>query len=283
MMGFVGNPQMSIGVSYDKLYDFIKAADTKTAGTDPNLAAKTALTGKIGQNKETVSVTGAEREVDAIHGSDELKGLVVMLSMYLNSGAGVTKGMFKYAKLISNSFLSRTDFGSMFNKLPEDDKKRYIGDRNAFVTLVLDAAGLSGTGAVKVFERGIRKSDDANNPDYNVDLTADTTLGLDITRAKWLRSLTQGFDPISSYHMPALKDYLMGLGALGQRTDRVGNDPKPQKGAKDKGAGIILELRNMRDSQDYDKFAVLALQVFEFVKQFNMAQKADTSDTSDSE
>jgi len=269
--GFLGNPQITGGIRFDQLFKFIKAADsTAYDKDDPHRTAKAAITGKIGQGRETASIQGTETEVNRINGSKELKGLVAMLSMYLNSGAGATKGMFKYAKLISNSFLSRTDFGAMFMRLPEEERKRFVNDRDSFVNLVLTAAGMSGTGDTKVFERGVRKSDNPKSPDYTVDATNDAATGLNIKRQVWLRNIAQGWDPLSSYYMPQLKEkYLMGLGALGSKTDRVGNEPLPPKGQKPSGSGIILEFRNMAESKDYDKFAVTAKQMFDYLVALN--------------
>jgi hypothetical protein len=269
--GFLGNPQLTGGIRYDKLFEFLEEAAKKSSdhlNTDPHKLAKEELTNYKEHAKDVTALTGAKAEVNKINGSAELKGLVAMLGMYLNSGAG-GQPMFNYAKLISNSFMARTDFGSMFAKLPPNEKARYVNDRESFATLVLEAAGMSGEGDKKVFERGIRKSDNKTSPDYNVDVTNDGTLGMNIKRKKWLVEISKGYDPISSHYMPHLKDILMGLGALGTRTDRVGNDPKPAKGARDKGRGIIVELRNMKGFQTPQEFSDKAQAIFDYIVALN--------------
>src|SRR5262249_20115789 len=160
---------------------------------------------------DTASVTGAGAEVGKINGSEELKGMVGLLSMYLNYGkAGAGRDMFNYAKLLGDTFMARTDFGAMFSALPDEDFSRFTKDPMSFVTLVLTAAGLAGTGGTKVYERGIRKSYDKTNADYGVDLTTQVA-DLAISRERWLLGITLGQDRLSSKGMPALKNELEGL------------------------------------------------------------------------
>lgn len=270
--GFYGNPQLTGGFRYDRLFSMLEDATRPASdhdANDPHLEAKKAMTIHKDLASDTTALTGAQAEVAKINGSDELKAMVGLLAMYLGFAGGTGKPMLNYAKLIANSFMARTDFGRMFLKLPATEYDRFIHAPQTFVDLVLEAAGLTGTGATKVFERGVRTSDNRNDPGYTVDLTTDTTSGLDVTRQDWLIGITLGIDKLSSAQMAQHKPRLMGLGALGDRTDRVGNDPKPAKGVHDKGQGIILELRNMKGDRSPDDFADTALAIFDYISDLN--------------
>ncbi len=264
--GFEGNAQLTGGIRYDQLYKFLEHANTSVNDvTDTHKNAKNELTRFKGN--DTVSISGANTQVNAIHGSNQLKGLVAMLGMYLNTGkAGLP--MLNYAKLISSSFMARTDFGAMYNHLPDSDRDRFVKDPVSFVDLVLNAAGLPGTDATRVFDRGIRKSDVKTSVDYNTNVVNEVA-EIAISRRQWLLGITMGGDPISSAGMPHLQHILMGLGALGSRTDRVGNDPKPLKGAKNKGEGVILELRNMKLAKTPDQFATAVTDIFNYIVALN--------------
>ncbi len=233
-------------------------------------AAKSHVVYNKDQRNDTIPITGAKREVKQIGGSEQLMGLVALLGMYLRKGSkngGSGNTLLNYAKLISSAFMARTDFGTMFFKLPYPDIKRFISDRLSFVTLVLDAAGLNGTENVKVFERGIRKSEDRNDPDYTVDLT-NSVNELKITRKEWLLQITMGNDLISSSAMPHLSHIFMGLGVLGHRMDKVGKDLSPQS-EKDKRSGIIVELRDMYKDKLPQEFASIAQDIFDYIVAMN--------------
>jgi hypothetical protein len=270
-MGFYGNPQITGGVRFDKLFTMLENASTTPGNTDQHKDAKGALSGGLGDSqKDLESVSGASREVGRINGSDDLKGMVALLGMYLRYGAaGPGKGMFNYAKLLGDTFMARTDFGAMFVKLPDKDYKRFTEAPATFVDLVLAAAGLTGTDNTKVYERGIRKSYIKTSPDYNTDLTGEKD-GLAITRRNWLLGITLGLDKLSSHTLPSLKSDLEGMGALGGRTDRVGTEVQPKvKKQPAGGRGIILEMRKLKLDQSYDTFAVTAEKVFNYLVELN--------------
>ena len=258
--GFFGNPQLTGGIRYDKLFKFLETA----IETNNNLD----LTQYHDRPGEVAALTGAKTKVGEIDGSAELRSLVAMLGIYLYNGSTKAGGMLNYAKLISNSFMARTDFGAMFNKLPDAERKQFRQDGASFVKLVLDAAGMTGEGDKKVFERGIRKSYDNNSPDYDTDLTM-VNRKLGFTRDQWLLGITKGQDRIAS------RGILFGLGALGKRTDRVGDDPAPAKSAKDKGRGIIVELRNMRRNEYYSDVVSTFRNIFKYLVAFNSKDKDD--------
>ena len=252
-----GNPQATGGISIDKVFTMMQ-----------QIGKNSALAGKHAQGAAALEKMSPDRpsnmaqKAAQIQGSDALKGLVATLVSYLDFGRGTQP--LNYAKLISNSTLIRTDFGTWFSMLPGDDKKRFLDDGRgqSFVDLVLSTAGLADKGDQPVFERGVRKSQDKSSPDYNV-LLDDKDLM--ISRQNWLLAITRGWDPLSSFWMPQLKGELEGLGRLGPKTDKVGKEV----GKDSPGTGIIMEFRNMAQAVFYDQFPDLALQIFDYIVALN--------------
>jgi hypothetical protein len=79
-----------------------------------------------------------------------------------------------------------------------------------------------------------------------------------------LLAITKGRDQTSS------RGILYGLGALGRRIDRVGDDPEPAKSAKDKkGRGIIAEFRNMPRNQLYSDVIPTFRKIFKYLVALN--------------
>lgn len=200
-----------------------------------------------------------------VNGSPQLQGLVSLLAGYLTNG---NEGQpLNYAKLISGGFLVRTDFGSIFNMLPEADKKAFLdpdknssGTRGAsFVDVVLDAAGFGGTAGEKVFKRGIKAENKPNAPVLDIP-------ALNITRGEWLSAIAHGWDPLSSAFNPALKGELEGLGALGGKADKVGGEVGKEDG---KRTGVVMEFRRMAQDADHKRWTDLALKTFDYIVALN--------------
>ena len=269
--GLIGNPQVTGGVSFDKLITLLSeiggGAGPRGDVTNPHYEAKSEL--------ETMSPDAPARTAAkgiSAGGSAEFQGMTAFLSSYLNFGKkqSATYPPLNYAKLISNSVLLRTDFGSMFKKLKDPERTPFETNPQSFATTVLAAAGMAGTENTKVFERGIRKSQNKKSKNYT------KLVDMPITRGQWLKTITTGVDKLSIHHMPKLKSELEGLGALGPRTDRVGYDPAPtDPQAKDKGSGIIMEFRNMRKNVNYADFMTLAKGVFVYLKELNRRGQDD--------
>ena len=268
--GLTSNPQVTGGVSFDKLMTlFSEVSKPGKKGEDnPYFEAKNELieSGKDFVDKAVTRVAG-------VAGSEPLKALVAMLVAYLRFGAASMGSMLNYAKLISNAILFRTDFGSMFKKLDPVERKPFEDDPQSFTDLVLGAAGQAGTGATAVFERGVRKSTNPKSKDYN------KRFDIPVTRQAWLTDITTGVDQLSSHHVPAMKSEFEGLGALGLRTDRVGADPAPaDPKQKDKGSGIIMEFRNMKKNVPYTKWRGLAISIFDYLSALNNRKKEAEKD-----
>ncbi|MDX2282632.1 MAG: DUF4157 domain-containing protein [Bacteroidia bacterium] len=262
--GFEGSPQITGGVSFSKLFEFLsEVANPDAHKTDPHAdAIKDVMsTGNKAQAQSAVTEAGK------IQGGDELKGLVAMLVMYLKEG-GEGAEMLNYTKLISGSFLMRTDFGMLYNMLPDADRDPFVRDPGSFVTLVLDAAGMSGQDNDKVFKRGIRKSYDKKSPDYTVDISGQVP-GLNITRRQWLLQITMGNDLLSAkFASGELKKQLESLGGLGSKLDRVGDETSKQGKDLDP-TGVIMEFRNMKKFIHYRDFVPILDRVFKYLAATN--------------
>lgn len=120
-----------------------------------------------------------------------------------------------------------------------------------------------------LFDRGVRKSNEPASSSYNKDHARARRTPLGMTRGNWLEGLTDGRDSISSAQQRGARGTLEGLGALGDRTDRVGNDPAVAQAVRNKGRGVILELRQMRTNKTPNEFRVIAQAVFGYIAALN--------------
>lgn len=260
----VANPQMTAGIRYDQILT---------------------LMSEIGEGSKTVSKTHQEaawelersspmmpREAAAramqIEGSPQFRALIALLGSYIRFGRkAMGRPPLDIAKLVSNSILLRTDFGSMFMKLPPEERLIYMSFPDVFASRVMEAAGLDDfPHDVPVLERGVRKRQNPNSAEHNELLeNAATTL----TPTEWLTEITKGTDLLSSHHNSDLKTMLMGLGALGPMTDAVGAPPLSPIGPNDKGAGIVMEFRNMKKHVPWHQWQELALKIFDYIVDLN--------------
>jgi hypothetical protein len=164
-----------------------------------------------------------------------------------------------YAKLISSSTLVRTDFATVYQQIPQAERDELSANNGmAFTDWILGLAGLDGTGATKVYDKDVRKTNDSRSKDY-----AKFTKSLTMTREEWLSGITQGRDLLSAKHNKKQSDKLEGLGRLGNKMDDVGH----QGGIPAKG--IVMEFRNVRRDRTLDQFSAIALQTFDYIVQLN--------------
>ena len=269
---FRGNPQMTLGVRFDRLIDFLDDAATGNhPGAGLHGPGKEELTQYKGQTQ--ASVQAARGLVHPQTGgplSAKLQGLLALLGNYLKTGQANAQGhKLNYAKLISGAFMARTDFSNMFDKLPALEQIYFTNHPDQFADLALQAANLQHSEGTMLFDRGVRKSNEPSSWSYNADHARAWRTPLGMSRGSWLGGITDGRDSISSAQRRGAKDTLEGLGALGDRTDRVANDPAVAPGVRNKGRGIILELRQMRGAQSPAAFAVTAQRIFDYIAVLN--------------
>jgi hypothetical protein len=262
-VGLLANPQVTGGVSYDKLITLL----SEIGGGKNNAPIKhqQAASDLVNLGKSQPGKAASRGRISG--GSAKFQGLIAFLTSYILFGKkrNETYPPLNYAKLISNEILLRTDFGSMFQKLDSLDRYQWEQQPNLFVARVLISAGLDypKDADIPVLERGVRKSQDTKSKNYNKLLDNAATR---LTRREWLIGITKGQDLLSSYHVPKLKDELEGLGALGPKTDYVGDD-SPFLASS--GMGIIMEFRNMKRAEKLEKWMPLALRIFDYIVALN--------------
>lgn len=269
-----GNPQMTLGVRFDRLASFFEHAGRDNIDPlDAHGVGKHALTNYKGQTRG--SVQSATQVLNARPGgpwSEELRGLLTLLANYMKTGRQnpahpIPK--LNYAKLISGAFMARTDFGTLFDRLPPNEQAHFQAHPDEFADLALEVAGMQGSEGTRLFDRGVRRSNETNSLVHNVDHARAPFSPVGMRRGAWLQGMTTGQDSISSAQHPGKKATLEGLGALGDRTDRVANDPPPALGAHNRGRGVILELRQMADNKTPAEFGLTAQAVFDYIAALN--------------
>lgn len=263
--GMPANPQVTAGVRLAQMHTMFAELGAPSGG---DIAIKQALA-QWGAG----ALNAAARETAKINGSDELKGLVVQLVAYLNTGSwgvlqrGPSKA-FEYAKLIG-SVMHRTDFATQFGHLPKDERDAFRAKPQDFVNLVLATAD-DHDGSARVFERGVRK-------DFRKTPTKQRHVrDFGPTREQWLRGITQGRDMLSSAHMTKQKATLEGLGALGHKVDTVSTN---------NAAGMVVEFRGVTKEMKLDTWHDFAMNAFDYIVDLNERKSPDelaASEDSDS-
>ncbi len=251
------NPQVTGGIRLDQMETLFEQLGDPTKADDEHQAILGQLTGMYGSGV----YAGAAAAVSGIQGSDKLRGLATQIVSYLKSGSDplLAMGMaasagraFDYAKLIGK-LMARTDLGSQFLMLDQNERQPFEQNPDTFVTLILNAAGMAGTEDTHVFERGVKnKAGDANQGMFT----------FPVSRKDWLIGITEGKDRLSSHHMPQWKSELEGLGALGDKTDTVGNNQQ----------GVIAEFRGVQQQMPYLAWRPFAVDVFKYLVQLNASQ-----------
>ncbi|MFC6343241.1 DUF4157 domain-containing protein, partial [Nocardioides hankookensis] len=263
------NPQVTGGIDFDKIIDLMSEMGTKgdkrALGTEDAKAA-TSLEGVSAKAADFAGKVKAGGGPEGLpNPSKELQGMAALLVSYLVFGSSDSGGLLNYAKLISNSIMLRTDFGSLFMKLPEKDYDVLIHNPRGFMTWILQVAELDTEPDEAVFQRGVQKSNDPNDPGYGV---KDDDPGLAISRRDWLLGISMGVDHLSAKTNRGLAAKLEGLGALGGKFDAVGDEAgkKPKNQTK---TGAVMEFRNMPKDVYYKEWGPLALRTFDYIVGLN--------------
>lgn len=230
-------PQATVGIRLDRIDDLFR--EMAREGNQSDLTASQGTTFyALRANAAAVAASNAPN-VNGNAASDELKGFLTLVNQYLKQGD--QDGRRAYAKDIAYA-MSRTDFVSMFNRLPE--QAYFQANPNVFVAYVLTNAGpgFAGTGTDLLIKQRIADGQDTIAMDAN-QLAALPRLPL--TRGQWLRDISQGTDRLTqaaTINTMAYTDVkggnrLRAMGLLGNTTDNVGGNNL---------AGIIVELRQMK-------------------------------------
>jgi hypothetical protein len=264
----VANPQVTGGISFDKVIDMMSEVgegDQKDVKKKDKASANE-LEKMTPTNPSAMAakVKSAAPPAGLTKVSKELQGLGALMCSYLGEGAaGGGRKPLNYAKLISGSLLVRTDFGSLFMKLPEAERRELALHYEAFMDWLLGIAGLSGKADDPVFERGVYKNN-APRTGKNADVTLSDAPELKITRRDWIMGIAGGVDWLSAKRFEEYKDNLEGLGGIGGNMDAVGKNKK-----KGDNKGVVMEYRKMRQDVFYEEWADLALGIFDYLSNLN--------------
>jgi hypothetical protein len=260
----VANPQVTGGISFDKIITLLSemggGSHNVPEGPRRQAARDLERMGPLMPGQ----AAGRGRNVA---GTSQFQGMVALLTSYLRNGQAQQHPL-NYAKLVSGFLMLRTDFGSMFLKLPPAERAPYQANPEQFVTLVMNAAQLQTDAGAPVLERGVRKGQTPGRRDYDRRLDNAATR---LTRREWLTGITQGQDRLSSHHLPDLRSELEGLGALGPTTDPIGPAPAPgtELGLRDRGQGIVMEFRRMAQTVPWDQWRDLAIRIHGYIAELN--------------
>lgn len=242
------NPQVTGGMRLDQMVTMFHELH---APSGQHAQAQQELVGMGGSGL----LEGAAARADSIPGSDKLKGLAAQVMAYLRAGALL--GMqpspsqaYDYAKLIGK-IMARTDFGSQFLMLDPAERRPFEANPRSFATLVLNAAQLPGN--VAVFERKIKNV---------AGQAAAGVFDFPVTREDWLVGIVRGHDLLSSKHMPHWKSELEGLGALGAKTDPVGQGER----------GVVAEFRLAQPQMPYTQWRGFGTRVFSYLIDLNQRE-----------
>ncbi|MFG2881746.1 DUF4157 domain-containing protein [Streptomyces sp. NPDC048297] len=194
-----------------------------------------------------------------------LTGLVTHLAAYLIQGQKLDEAGAN-AKSIAGALMARTDFAHSFSLLPPNLADHFQENPDAFVALVLQAAGMTGRGGERVFGNSVERGQ-ANDRTRTI---------VALTRDAWLRAIPSGSDLLKNWeHLtadergtvddePGARAVHKSLGALGTQQNLVG--PQGDQEA------IVAELRRMKDHIATAELTPLAVAVFTLVERLNAQQ-----------
>jgi hypothetical protein len=189
--------------------------------------------------------------------SNRLRGLVAMVSEYLNQGA--QSGRRDYAKDMAYA-MARTDWATMFAELPPRERTYFQTDPDRWVRYALFNSGIkTNTGSERLIKQGITDGGHTY-----------PAAQLPLTREQWLRGMAAPVNPIDRFtaaanlNDPAYLDYsgghrLRAPGMLGNRMDPVGNNR----------SGVIIELRQMQRAIPFNQWPGLANRIMDYLIRLN--------------
>jgi len=248
-------PQATVGIRLDRLHDLFAEMSRTGAGGDFARDGGTFYPARA-NTVATAAVNAAN--VNGNPASNELKGLLSLVVQYLIQGAG--GGRRAYAKDIA-FVMSRTDFASLFARLPPAERNYFQADTRRWVDYALNAANLAGTGADYLINQ--RVTDGGKVPDG---------AQIPLRRGVWLRDMALGTNAIDRFTAAATQDVpaytdvsggnrLRAPGLLGNTFDPVG----PGQALE----GVIVELRQMRRNIPADQWYAVARAVMLYAKALN--------------
>lgn len=285
----VGFPQITGGVALSKLRKVFKILANNTESSDIFLGAE-----KVPYVSLLSRVTGdfkAKSTPDPKWNhvpSREMRSLVSLIAAYLYRG-GTNPGAGLSAVKQLWFIMSRTDFATLFNELPDDERQHYQQAPNDWVEYICKTV----MPAVNASYAGGMNPDgwliDRLVTDYK-ELADDKRVQIDITRRQWLVGMTQGKDLLTAKAHPekSWKDAhgehrLRGSGALGDKMDEIVLDDL--KSSEDSGViyAPIFEFRApgvAANVMKHDMWSDYAVKAYRFLAATNVLAKETPIDES---
>lgn len=285
-----GFPQVSGGVTLSRLRKMFRyfSQNVNTKFTRDFLGGNRAQAyaqtlGKIANNLPHGQIV--DQNWNGHRMSSSMRGLVSLIAVYLNKGKLSQYGGNRIPVVKHLLFLmARTDFGTMFEQLPDDEKQHYRNAPNDWVHFIC-------TQMMNIVDPNVAYT--ANQPmfeykitDYN-HLAQGREITIPITREEWLKGMLRGVDLFSERAHPIKKwkdranrhtyrdahgeHRLRGAGALGSTMDHivVGNLSKN---------AIIFEFRGPGHdgmAMPYDRWTEYAVSCFRFLAALNVHSKSE--------
>ncbi|MFW6063009.1 MAG: DUF4157 domain-containing protein [Chloroflexota bacterium] len=258
------NPQATVGVALEKVNKLYQSlGDKDNNELEDLMGAKGGLNAYATKSQRAAArAVGNDPQWPGHQPSEKLKGLMTLLVEYLDQGSGRIVQATPTVKYLTY-LMVRTDFATLFEALPDDEKTHYRNHPKQWVQYVCMLAGVPTDGLV--FD--VKVHDGLN-------LGHDDRIQIPIKRKDWLKKMTKGTDLLTEEANPikdrksrkqfedtreGLGHRLRGLGGLGDKMDTV-----------DLGRqGAILELRVMKQEIPYTEWTELGISVYDFIRRVN--------------
>jgi hypothetical protein len=275
--------QITGGIKFNQLWEVFQDVADNARVTDPERQKG------VGSFKGSDS---AKIMVDAViksrvEGSNELKALLAFIVRYTLMNVEMSPESIKamaelgkdeyhnaadYAK-VNTQFLARTDFATMFNMLPVEERRKYGGPKHteggtdnspAFVALVAQVLKEAYPSRAlnmddPVFGRGIKG-----------DKTTRTVIRFPLTRRDWLSSMANGEDKLSGASAYAKQQgYAEQLESMGNIGGKAGKLDKVSSDLPGKKSGVIIEFRSNTEPQEPAKWVDYIRQAVAYIQEIN--------------
>lgn len=262
--GLKAGPQVTSGLDLAKIRD-LKAINDRL---DPksklyellyeqgDAQAPEELRGSI----SSLSNTAEEISLKTGEISQELNGLLVVMSNYLEIGGDKKKGQeidtytfwllaLSYPKIIADRLLARTNFAKLFKLIPEMEQKLYKENPKKFVALVEGILPDYVSVKDSIIARGVKNHEE----DHSKGITIPK-----LTIEEWLLKLLKGTDLI-----PTDIEDAESLGEMGEKVEAVGEEGRLFSEKRDVG---IFEFRGAQTNKiPFKRWKPFALEFQQYI------------------
>jgi hypothetical protein len=202
--------------------------------------------------------------------TSKLEGLVSMAVAYIKAGANVQFS--SYPKVLA-PLMSRTDFATLFEMLPQEQKDYFKTHADVFRDLIIAAANSN----ISFSKRdGIVGAD---TPLIQHFLKADTDLIKALKIGRWLNGMTEGKDYLSvSGFQQMLKEDAGTPGALTKKQVETSEELEGfgALGSKTDGGNAIVEFRGIPTMLAHTEIEAFALNFHKYIQNLNSRAAGQT-------